>query len=444
MDILGVLNSPWAILPEKLLEIQAIYGAHLRGEHIDIAAIEAKLGKPLNNNKSLGYSIIGGVAIVPIEGVISKRMNLFTQISGGVSTQLLQNDFAAALGDPLADSILLLVDSPGGSIDGLQQAADDIRAGRSVKPIYAFADGTMASAAYWIGSAAEKVFSASDTTAVGSIGVIAKHTDYSKAQEKDGIKVTDIYAGKYKALGSPNAPLSDEGRATIQAQVDHAYSVFVDAVAKNRGVSTRTVVGKMADGRVFFGKQAVEAGLVDGIASMPEVITQLTKRHGESLAGMSAAAAQPESAHEAQPILEAVREENKQVDVKDLAGKISAYVAEQAAMGNQVSYAQAAAHVDRSSQSVAPMLATITPNREKKKAVDVQGMAGKITDYVKKQAALNNRVSYAEAASHIEDTGPHATAEKINDYVAEQRRRGNRMSFAEAAAHIESEEKRGL
>lgn len=438
MNVLNVLNSPWAILPERLLEIQAIYGAHLRGERIDIAAIEAKLGKSLNNNKSLGYSIIDGVAVIPIDGVISKRMNMFSQISGGVSTQLLQGDFAAALSDPLAHSILLLVDSPGGSIDGLQQAADDIRAARGVKPVYAFADGMMTSAAYWIGSAAEKVFSASDTTAIGSIGVIAKHTDFSKAQEKDGIKVTDIYAGKYKALGSSNAPLSDEGRATIQAQVDHAYSVFVDAVAKNRGVSTRTVLDKMADGRVFLGKQAVEAGLVDGIASMPEVLMQLTKRHSDSFAGISAAA-QPESTHEAQPMLEAVREENKKVDVQDLAGKISDYVAEQAAMGNQVSYAKAAAHVDRSGQSVAPMLATITPNREKNKPVDVQDLAGKITDYVKKQAALGNRVSYAEAASHIEATGPHVTAEKISDYVTEQRKMGNRMSYAEAAAHVESE-----
>ncbi len=384
MNVLNVLNSPWAILPERLLEIQDIYGAHLRGERIDIAAIEAKLGKSLNNNKSLGYTIIDGIAVIPIDGVISKRMNMFSQISGGVSTQLLQSDFAAALGDPLAHSILLLVDSPGGSIDGLQQAADDIRAGRRVKPVYAFADGTMASAAYWIGSAAEKVFSASDTTAVGSIGVIAKHTDYSKAQEKDGIKVTDIYAGKYKAMGSPNAPLSDEGRATIQTKVDHAYSVFVDAVAKNRGVSTRTVLDKMADGRVFFGKQAVEAGLVDGIASMPEVLTQLTKRHSDSLGGMLAAAAQSESTHEAQPVL-----------------------------------------------------AAITPDREKE--VDVQDMAGKISDYVKKQAALGNRVSFAQAASRVEATGPHATAEKISDYVAEQRKLGNRMSYAEAAAHVERE-----
>jgi signal peptide peptidase SppA len=397
MNILSVLNSPWAILPEKLLDIQAIYAAHLLGEKIDITAIEAKLGKPLNNNnKSLGYTIIDGVAVIPIDGVISKRMNLFTQISGGVSTQLLQSDFAAALEDPLAHSILLLIDSPGGSIDGLQQAADDIRAARGVKPVYAFADGLMASAAYWIGSAAEKVFSASDTTAVGSIGVIAKHTDYSKSQERDGLKVTDIYAGKYKAVGSPDAPLSDEGRAVLQSQVDHAYSVFVDAVAKNRGVPTRTVLDKMADGRIFIGKQAVEAGLVDGIASMPEVIAQLTKRRSDSLAGISAAAVQPERTdHVSSPVLVAAgREENKVIDVKDRAGEISDYVKKQAALGNQISFAAAAARIEEKNQTGA--------------------MAWKISNYVAEQRKIGNRVSYAEAAAHIESMGKSGKVEAGN------------------------------
>lgn len=394
MNVLTLLDSPWAILPEKLLEIQAVYGAHLRGEQIDIAGVEAKLGKQLNNSKSLGYTIINGVAVIPIEGVISKRMNLFSQISGGVSTQMLQSDFAAALADPMAHSILLLIDSPGGSIDGLQQAADDIRAGRGVKPVYAFADGLMASAAYWIGSAAEKVFSASDTTAVGSIGVIAKHVDYSKAQEKDGVKVTDVYAGKYKALGSKNAPLSNEGRAMIQAQVDHAYSVFVDAVAKNRGVSAQTVLDKMADGRVFFGKQAVDAGLVDGISSMADIISQLTQR---------------------QASVEAI------------------------AAGNQAVAAVIASEITQSSEKHAA--------KPDQPAATNPVTATEISNYVAKQASLGRKVSYSQAAAHIArrdaTNNPGAMADRISDYVAEQRKMGNRVSFAEAAAHIESNEKRG-
>ena len=96
MKVIDVLDSPWAIIPEKLAEIRDIYATHLRGEKIDIAAVEAKIGKPLNNEQE-GYVVQDGTAVLSIEGVISKKMNLFSRISGGTSTQLLGRDFAEAL-----------------------------------------------------------------------------------------------------------------------------------------------------------------------------------------------------------------------------------------------------------------------------------------------------------------------------------------------------------
>src|SRR5258708_36989486 len=91
----GVANrlaAPWAIIPDRLIEMQQIYAAHLRGETADLAQIEAKIGKPLNN-QSQGYSVQNGVAVLPLEGVLAKKMNLFMDISGGTSTQLAQRDF---------------------------------------------------------------------------------------------------------------------------------------------------------------------------------------------------------------------------------------------------------------------------------------------------------------------------------------------------------------
>jgi len=143
------------------------------------------------------------------------------------------------------------------------------------KPIVALADGFAASAAYWIGSAADKMYITSDTTAVGSIGVVATHFDYSKAEAQRGITVTEIAAGKYKRIASEHAPLSEEGRTSIQDQVDHVYGVFVDAVARNRGVSSQTVLDKMAEGKLFLGKQAISAGLVDGMSSLEKLVAQL-------------------------------------------------------------------------------------------------------------------------------------------------------------------------
>ena len=128
--IIDLLSAPWAIMPEQLTELIAIYGRHAHGEAADLGAIEAAMGRKLENSAK-GYTVQDGVAILPIEGVISKRMNLFSRISGGVSTQLLQRDISLAENDPeQTKGIILLIDSPGGSVDGTQAAAQAIRAVR--------------------------------------------------------------------------------------------------------------------------------------------------------------------------------------------------------------------------------------------------------------------------------------------------------------------------
>jgi signal peptide peptidase SppA len=281
MPLTDVLNQPWAILPAKLLEIQGIYAAHLRGEVIDVEAIEARIGRPLQNQQQ-GYTVQNGIAVLPVFGVIAKRMNLLMEISGGTSTQLAQRDFQAAVSDSEVREIVLLIDSPGGEVSGIEQFANAISAARGVKPVTALIDGIGASAAYWLASAASRVYVADQTTVVGSIGVVAQHMDSSQRDAKEGVKVTEITAGKYKRIASDRAPLSEEGRQTIQDQVDAIYSVFVDAVAKNRGVSADTVLKNMADGRMFIGKQAIQAGLVDGIATMDQLIADKSKRLGST------------------------------------------------------------------------------------------------------------------------------------------------------------------
>lgn len=277
MRVLDILNSPWAIVPDKLREVQAIYATHLRGEKADFKALEAKLGQPLQNREQ-GYEIIDGVAIVPVDGVISKRMNMFSQISGGASSELIGRDIRDALADPEVHSLLLQVDSPGGPVDGTQELAQTILRARGQKPIVTYVDGTAASAAYWIGSAADKVYIGSDTAQVGSIGVVASHTDYSRREEMMGVKTTEIYAGKFKRIASEHKPLSEDGQQYIQGMVDYLYSVFVGDVAKQRGVDTETVLQNMADGRIFTGRQAITAGLVDGEATLENLIVGLVRQ----------------------------------------------------------------------------------------------------------------------------------------------------------------------
>jgi ClpP class serine protease len=141
--------------------------------------------------------------------------------------------------------------------------------------VVALIDGLGASAAYWLASQADGIYIADETTWVGSIGVVTAHTDLSKANEMSGRKVTEITAGKYKRIASSHSPLSAEGQMTLQDQVDQVYSVFVDAVAAGRGVSVDAVLADMADGRIFIGQKAVDAGLVDGVSSVAALVAQL-------------------------------------------------------------------------------------------------------------------------------------------------------------------------
>lgn len=279
MKLLDVLTAPWAILPDRLLEIQEIYATHLRGEKIDLRAVEARIGRPLTNEPR-GYEVRDGVAVLPIEGIIAKRANLFSQVSGGVSTELVGRDFKEALADPTVHSIVLDIDSPGGSVDGTQTLASVVHGARGQKPVVAFTDGTMASAAYWIGAAAEQIYIGGNTVQVGSIGVVAKHVDVSGAETQRGLRTTEIVAGKQKRVASQYGPLSDEGRQSMQDQVDYLYGIFVDDVAKYRGVSSAQVYAEMADGRVFIGTQAERAGLVDGVSTLDQLIADLNTRAG--------------------------------------------------------------------------------------------------------------------------------------------------------------------
>ena len=279
MNIFDVLNAPWAIEPSKLLEIHAVYAAHLAGEKIDLKAVEARIGRPLANEQK-PYQVIDGVGIISVEGVIAKKMNMFADISGGASSQAARNSLALANADPSVHSIIFAVDSPGGTVDGIATLTDSVRAARESKKIVTLGSGTMASAAYWFGSAAGEVYIAENTTMVGSIGVVTAHRDVSANEAARGIKTTELSAGKYKRIASQFGPLSEAGRESIQAQLDYMYSLFVDAVAVNRNVSADTVLENMADGRIFIGQQAVTAGLVDGVITFEALVEKLNKERG--------------------------------------------------------------------------------------------------------------------------------------------------------------------
>src|SRR5690606_2867582 len=121
MKLTELLTGPWAIQPESLREIQEIYVTHLKGDKIDIAAVEARLGRPLANEQQRYTVRDGGVAVLPIEGVIAPKANLFMQVSGGTSAQMLVQQINSLAADSRVKSVIPLIDSPGGSVFGIPE-----------------------------------------------------------------------------------------------------------------------------------------------------------------------------------------------------------------------------------------------------------------------------------------------------------------------------------
>jgi signal peptide peptidase SppA len=264
----------WAIRPEKLAAIDQLIRMRAAGEKFTAEEIRERIGADAGSKRPRA-STPGTVALIPIVGVISHRMNLMSEISGpgGTSIQQLTSRFRAAMDDASVKAIIFDVDSPGGSVDGVPELAAEIYNGRSKKKIIAVANTMSASAAYWLASSAGELI-VTPSGAVGSIGVFAAHEDMSKALEAEGVKVTLVSAGKYKTEGNPYEPLSDDAREELQSKVESYYSSFTKAVAQNRGVKAADVRGGFGQGRMVLAADAVKEGMADRVATLDEVLAK--------------------------------------------------------------------------------------------------------------------------------------------------------------------------
>ena len=218
----------------------------------------------------------GSTAIIPIHGVMSQRIGMMEKTSGGVSSDDVRQAVNAAVADESVKTILLHIDSPGGSLYGTAELAAAVRAARDVKPVIAMVDSVAASAAYWIASQASEI-TMTPGGDVGSIGVYSMHEDLSKALEAEGVKPTLVYAGEHKVEGNPFEPLSDTAKQQLQARVDSAYGDFVAAVAAGRGVTSKAVENSYGQGRTLSARDALSAGMVDRIATFDETLARYAR-----------------------------------------------------------------------------------------------------------------------------------------------------------------------
>lgn len=221
-------------------------------------------------------SVEDGLATITIKGPLVNTDSPFLRFCGATGYPEIRDALVAALNNPDVKQILLDVDSGGGAVSGCADTGMLIRSASKIKPVTAYGD-MMASAAYWLACSASRVY-CGKAALVGSIGVKATFREYSKQNEMEGVTVTVIRAGKYKALADQNEPLTKEGKAQIQALCDASYEVFVDHVAEMRGRTYDYADKTMADGQEFIGQAAVDVGLADGITTFDAVVGGLKKK----------------------------------------------------------------------------------------------------------------------------------------------------------------------
>lgn len=260
-----IFGAPLLIHRPKLEVILAVLGPR-------IGLSESGTPIPVPATRSTPASD-GGIAVLPIYGTLVRRAVGLEAASGLTSYQDIATQLDAAIADPSVAAIVLDIDSPGGESGGVFDLADRVRAATQIKPIWALANDMAYSAAYALGSAASRFF-VTRTGGVGSIGVIAMHADQSVRDAQDGVRYTTVFAGARKNDLNPHEPISDEAHAFLKSEVDRVYGLFVDTVASHRSLTSDTVRGTEAG--VFFGQDAVAAGLADAVGTFDELLAELT------------------------------------------------------------------------------------------------------------------------------------------------------------------------
>ncbi len=273
--LISCLTQIWAITGDALDMIAA---------HVVSAAQSALAPFSVDSRdpKNIDIRVVDGIAIIPMTGAIAKDHGWMSYYSGREFSGYLgiREKVEKALLMPNVKTILFNVDSPGGTVDGCKECADFLRAASEKKPIYTYVDGSMMSAAYWLGSVG-KVIAAPETAQIGSIGVRTLHSDWSEYDKNMGIKYTHITAGKYKAIPNSDEPLSKEALDYVQSSLDQTYAIFVADVAGNRGIDSKKITDLEA--KVLLAGPAVEAGLIDRIESDINTFIEYIKNEEDTL-----------------------------------------------------------------------------------------------------------------------------------------------------------------
>jgi signal peptide peptidase SppA len=256
--------------------LSQILEAHIAGGDSELRAraIGVALAKQNEGDvETPPYQVKDGIAVVPLQGVIGRKVGALEKSSGVTDIDAFADAVRMADADPNVRAIMLDIDSPGGTVGGVQAASDAVRT--ASKPTMAFASDRMASAAYWVGAAANAVY-AEELASVGSVGVYTALLDRTRAMEAAGLKTELFASGQYKGAGVPGVPLTDAQRTMIQSHVDELAGIFKADIRRTRP----QVSDDSMQGQSMLGNAAMRAGMVDAVASFATAMRDLRTMAG--------------------------------------------------------------------------------------------------------------------------------------------------------------------
>lgn len=222
--------------------------------------------------------LMSKIAILSINGVIQDTgdaQSFFESPLYNHQVFMKQLEFVKKADDVKA--VILQVNSPGGGVVESAQIHDKIKEiqTETKKPVYVSMGSMAASGGYYVSAPADKIF-ASPETLTGSLGVIMQGVNYAGLAEKYGVEFTTIKSGPYKDIMSPTRPMTDEEREILQSMINNSYEGFVKVIAEGRGISVEQVK-KIADGRIYDGRQAKQLNLIDDFGYLEDVIDSVKK-----------------------------------------------------------------------------------------------------------------------------------------------------------------------
>ncbi|MCL6570176.1 MAG: signal peptide peptidase SppA [Bacillus sp. (in: Bacteria)] len=260
------------------ITINFLSASVFKGIETDFTDLLATADQPFTEEVVKEGSEVKKIVILDINGVIQDTGDTGSLFqTSGYNHQDFMKKLTYIQEDDSVKGIIIKVNTPGGGVVESAEIHDKLAEiqKKSKKPVYISMGSMAASGGYYISAGAKKIF-ASPETLTGSLGVIMEGINYEGLADKYGVDFVTIKSGQYKDIMSPTRKMTEEERQILQTMINNSYEGFVKVISEGRNMTVEQVK-KLADGRIYDGRQAKDLQLIDGFGYLDDVIVQMEK-----------------------------------------------------------------------------------------------------------------------------------------------------------------------